>query len=255
MLNSKNSIIKYNRGRTRFTCAPGPTIYTYCQLGLKSLPIKVKLSNSNYRFYTPSVVSRLHTAPSTSFYLYRGHRGLHLKINTDTLKTKDVIHLSQKKMHRHFDFFYLIINQCFLEESGLPSESPSTYNYPLVAGQSSDIANLPPLHVKRCPKQALREIVPVSRGLIFVHRSRYYSLSAAVSRYEIIPGAGLTVFVQDRGYPAFPLRHSAQLKVNRGLPPSLEFEVHPRTLGLIYPTPLPPRLGQKNTSNLKTAPI
>ena len=118
--------------------------------------------------------------------------------------------------------------------------SPSIYNYSLVAGQSSHIADLPSLHVKRCPKQHLRDAIPVSKELIFVHRSGYYCLWAAVNRYEIIPGADLTVFVQDRGYPAFPLRHSAQLKVNRGFLLSLEFEVHPRTLGPIYPTPLPP---------------
>ena len=139
--------------------------------------------------------------------------------------------------------------------------SPSIYNYSLVAGQSSHIADLPPLHVKRCPKQYLRDAIPVSKELIFVHRSGYYCLWAAVNRYEIIPGADLTVFVQDRGYPAFPLRHSAQLKVNRGFLLSLEFEVHPRTLGPIYPTPLPPRLGQKkyeqsqDCSHLRTTPV
>ena len=144
-----------------------------------------------------------------------------------------------------------------MEEGGLASGSPSTYSYPLVAGQSSHVANLPSLHVKRPPKQHLREVIPVSKDLIFVHRLGYYYLWAAVNRYEIIPGAGLTVFVQDRGYPAFPLRYSAQLKVNQGLPPSLEFKVHPRTLGPVYPPASWPKKYEQSQdcSHLRTTPV
>lgn len=121
--------------------------------------------------------TRLHTAPSFSFYPCRRYEGLILKINIDTLKeAKDLIHISEREIHRHFDFFFLIINQCFLYEGGLPSESPSTYNYSLVVGQSADIADLPSIHVNKCPKQHLRKVLPVSKDLIFVHRAGYYCL-------------------------------------------------------------------------------
>ena len=240
-------IIKYNRrGWLDLPVLLDLEFTNTINSGWSLSPLRLSLVTLTIIFILVRLFTWLRTAPSFSFDPCRRYMGLHLNIDIDTLKqAKDVVHVSQRKVHQHFNFFFLIIHQCFFEEDGLASGSPSTYNYWLVASQSAHIADLPSPHVKGIPKQRLREIIPLSKELIFVHRSGYYVLWAALNRYEIIPGAGLRVFVQDRNHPAFPLRYAAQLKINKGLPPSLSFEVHPRTLGPIYSTASPRVLTKK----------
>ena len=59
--------------------------------------LRLSLVTLTIVFILLRLFTRLHTAPSTSFYLYREPRGLHLKINIDTLKKPGTLSISLKE--------------------------------------------------------------------------------------------------------------------------------------------------------------